>query len=160
MTEQEQQNLIAPFVFSIICILVALTLGLQAYIGISSPRFDTASLKSAKIVHITNAYIDKNDELVGMTTERHQASYQTLSDISINKSGNTSVYPIPNSGHFGDDDYAVTKSEMSNMLEHNSKADKHVRKLRSTRNSLIVAIVIALIIWVVLTKPVPTEERG
>lgn len=162
MAEQEEQNSHAFAFFLGAFVLIALTLSLQGDINRSSPQFTTESLKSAKIVHIANAYTDKNNELVGMITERHQVSYQTISDIHIDKSGNISVYKIADSGQSTDvgDDFVITKSEMPKMIERNIRADKHVQSLRSVRDKLIIAVIVTLVIWISLLQKDLNGKRG
>lgn len=118
-------------------------ISLSLYINKLTPQYSVQSLKSAKITHLKNAYINTNSELVGLTKNRQQLKYTIPDDFKLNTSGNVSVYTFEQDY---DGNIALSKAEYESTLKHSQKLEQEREPFSKLRKYSIVILIIFVII--------------
>ena len=130
---------------NVLIISVITTIGLTLYINKLAPEYSVEALKSAKITHLQNAYINTDSELFGVTKNRQQFKYTVPDDFKLNPSGNISVYTFKQ--NFGRD-VALTKAEYESTWKQYQKLEQEQKPFLILRKYSIVIWVISLVVFI------------
>lgn len=119
-------------------------IGLSLYTNKLTPQYSVQSLKSAKITHLKNAYINTNSELVSLTKNRQQLKYTVPDDFKLNTSRNVSVYTFEQdyTGHI-----ALSKAEYESTLKDSQKLEQERKPFSELRKYSLITLMVFISIF-------------
>lgn len=148
--------------FFIVGISLICVLWLQFHIETNSPTYLTSDLKTAKSTSLKDAYYNNDDQLLGLSDNRRQVTYDSPKIINIIKSGNISLLTFYNTESESKQSVAMTKTDWTKELRNNARINtalKPYRAMRKWANIVCVVSFVIMLMIILFDEPNRSEQK-